>query len=171
LWVFSYLSNGMNLTDICSLRWSDLDPKTNKLNFVRQKTARSKKGNQTKIVARLFPESWAIIERQGNTDKRPTAYLFPFLKADMTAERQKDVIHQIVKQTNKWMKRIGESIGIENDINTYAARHSFATILLQSDTPLAFISQALGHTNIKATQNYLGSFDDEKTKSYLDALV
>ncbi len=44
LWVFSYLSNGMNLADVCALHWSDLDPKTNKLNFVRKKTARSKKG-------------------------------------------------------------------------------------------------------------------------------
>ena len=171
LWVFSYLSNGMNLADVCALHWSDLDPKTNKLNYVRKKTARSKKGNQSKIVAKLFPESWAIIERQGNTDKRPTAYVFPFFDASMSAERQKAVIHQVIKTTNKWMQRIGQTLGIEGDVNTYAARHSFATILLQSDAPLAFISQSLGHTNLKTTQSYLGSFDDEKTKGYLDALL
>jgi integrase len=171
LWVFSYLSNGMNLADVCALRWSDLDPKTNKLNFVRKKTARSKKGNQSKIVAKLFVESWAIIERQGNTDKRPASYVFPFFDASMSAERQKAVIHQVIKVTNKWMKRIGQTLQIDGDVNTYAARHSFATILLQSDAPLAFISQSLGHTNLKTTQSYLGSFDDEKTKSYLDALL
>jgi site-specific recombinase XerD len=89
----------------------------------------------------------------------------------MSAERQKAVIHQVIKMTNKYMKRIGEKLGIEGDLNTYAARHSFATILLQSDAPVAFISQALGHTNLKTTQSYLGSFDDEKTKGYLDALL
>lgn len=174
LWVFSYLSNGMNLADVCALRWSDLDPKTNKLNFVRKKTARSKKGNQSKIVAKLFDESWAIIERQGNTDsvskRNPTAYVFPFFDASMSAERQKAVIHQVIKTINKWMQRIGQTLEIEGDVNTYAARHSFATILLQSDAPLAFISQSLGHTNLKTTQSYLGSFDDE-TKGYLDALL
>jgi integrase len=165
----------MNLADVCALRWSDLDPKTNKLNFVRKKTARSKKGNQSKIVAKLFPESWVIIERQGNTDsvskRNPTAYVFPFFDNSMSAERQKAVIHQVIKTTNKWMQRIGQTLGIEGDVNTYAARHSFATILLQSDAPLAFISQSLGHTNLKTTQSYLGSFDDEKTKGYLDALL
>lgn len=171
LWVFSYLSNGMNLADVCALRWSDLDPKTNKLTFVRKKTARSKKANQSKIVAKLFPESWAIIERQGNKDPKPTSYVFPFLDTSMSAERQKAVIHQVVKLTNKWMQRIGKTLQIESDVNTYAARHSFATILLQSDAPLAFISQSLGHTNLKTTQSYLGSFEDEKTKGYLDALL
>jgi integrase len=171
LWVFSYLSNGMNLADVCALRWSDLDPKANKLNFVRKKTARSKKGNQSKIVAKLFDESWAIIERQGNTDKRPTAYVFPFFDASMDAKRQKAVIHQVIKTINKWMQRIGQTLGIDGDTNSYSARHSFATILLQSDAPLAFISQSLGHTNLNTTQSYLGRFDDEKTKSYLDALL
>lgn len=175
LWVFSYLSNGMNMADVCALRWSDLDTKANKINFVRKKTARSKKGNQSKIVAKLFPESWAIIERQGNTDsvskRNPTSYVFPFLNASMDAKQQKAAVHQVVKVTNKWMQRIGQTLGIEGDVNTYAARHSFATILLQSDAPLAFISQSLGHTNLKTTQSYLGSFDDEKTKSYLDALI
>ncbi|AYQ35804.1 site-specific integrase [Runella sp. SP2] len=171
LWVFSYLSNGMNLADVCALRWSDLDSKTNKLTFIRKKTARSKKGNQSKIVAKLFPESWTIIERQGNKDQKSTSYVFPFLNTSMSAERQKAVIHQVVKLTNKWMQRIGQTLQIEGDVNTYAARHSFATILLQSDAPLAFISQSLGHTNLKTTQSYLGSFDDEKTKGYLDALL
>lgn len=172
LWVFSYLSNGMNLADVCDLRWGDLDTQNNKLHFVRKKTARSKKGNQSKVVAKLFSESWAIIERQANhSDKRPASYLFPFFDASMSAERQKAVIHQVIKMTNKYMKRIGEKLGIEGDLNTYAARHSFATILLQSDAPVAFISQALGHTNLKTTQSYLGSFDDEKTKGYLDALL
>jgi len=40
---------------------------------------------------------------------------------------------------------------IEGDVNTYAA--------------------SLGHTNLKTTQSYFGSFDDEKTKGYLDALL
>ncbi|TAH14490.1 MAG: hypothetical protein EAZ14_03885 [Runella slithyformis] len=171
LWVFSYLTNGMNLADVCRLRWQDLDRQADRLTFVRQKTARSKKGNQTKIVAKVFAESWAIIERWGNTDQRPTAYLFPFLESGTTAEREKVVVHQIIKMTNRWVKRIAEAVGIEGDVTTYAARHSFATILLQSEAPLAFISKSLGHTNLKTTENYLGSFSDEKIKSYLDNLL
>ncbi|MNL63338.1 Tyrosine recombinase XerC [compost metagenome] len=69
------------------------------------------------------------------------------------------------------MRKIAETLGIQGNVNTYSARHSFATILLQSEAPLAFISQALGHTSISTTESYLGSFDDEKTKKYLSALL
>jgi len=69
------------------------------------------------------------------------------------------------------MRGIAKELEIQSDVNTYSARHSFATILLQSEAPLAFISQALGHTSISTTESYLGSFDDEKTKKYLSALL
>lgn len=171
LWLFSYLCNGMNLADICQLRWADVDIKSNKITFTRQKTARSRKGNQVKIVVRLFPESWAVIERWSGPVRRPAAYVFPFLSEDMDANRQKRVIHQVTKMTNKWMNRIAQAVSIDADVNSYSARHSFATILLKSEAPLVFISQALGHTNLKTTQSYLGSFDDENAKMYLEALL
>ena len=68
------------------------------------------------------------------------------------------------------MSRIAEELGIDADVNTYSARHSFATSLLKSNALLAFISKSLGHTNIKTTESYLGSFDDEEAKVFLNAL-
>jgi site-specific recombinase XerD len=75
-------------------------------------------------------------------------------------KRQKTVINQVVKITNQYMKDIAAANEITGDVNTYSARHSFATILLQSEAPLAFTSQSLGHTSISTTESYLGSFDD-----------
>jgi integrase len=170
LWLFSYFCNGANLTDICRLTWGRVDLKDQKLTFIRQKTARSKKQNQTPIVAHLRPETLAILERWGTKDRKPTGYVFPFLTADMTEAQKKQAVHQTVKMTNKWMGKIAESLGIEGDVNTYAARHSFATSLLKSKAPLAFISKSLGHTNIKTTESYLGSFDDEEARTFLTAL-
>ena len=170
LWLFSYYCNGANLTDICRLTWANVDLKGGKLSFVRQKTARSKKQNQTSIVAHLRPETLAIIDRWGTTARKPTAYVFPFLTADMTDHQKKQAVHQTVKMTNKWMGKIAEQLGIEADVNTYSARHSFATSLLKSKAPLAFISKSLGHTNLKTTESYLGSFDDEEAKQFLNAL-
>ena len=170
LWLFSYFCNGANLTDICRLTWNRVDLKESNLTFVRQKTTRSKKQNQTPIVAHLRPETLAIIERWGTTDRRANGYVFPFLSADMTDRQKKQAVHQTVKMTNKWMGKIAEQLGIEGDVNTYSARHSFATSLLKSKAPLAFISKSLGHTNLKTTESYLGSFDDEEAKSFLTAL-
>ncbi|WP_080236655.1 tyrosine-type recombinase/integrase [Spirosoma rigui] len=170
LWLFSYFCNGANLTDICRLTWNRVDLKEGKLTFIRQKTARSKKQSQTPIVAHLRSETIAIIERWGTTDRRSNTYVFPFLNVDMTDQQKKQAVHQTVKMTNKWMRKIAEQLGIEADVNTYSARHSFATSLLKSKAPLAFISKSLGHTNIKTTENYLGSFDDDEAKAFLSAL-
>ncbi|MFD2573437.1 tyrosine-type recombinase/integrase [Spirosoma soli] len=170
LWLFSYFCNGANLTDICRLTWSRVNIKEGKLTFIRQKTARSKKQSQTPIVAHLRPETFAIIERWGTSERRANSYVFPFLTIEMTDQQKKQVIHQVVKMTNKWMGKIAEQLGIEGDVNTYSARHSFATSLLKSKAPLAFISKSLGHTNLKTTESYLGSFDDEEAKQFLNAL-
>ncbi|MGN7889102.1 tyrosine-type recombinase/integrase [Dyadobacter sp. 22481] len=169
LWVFSYLCNGMNMNDICRLKWEDVQ--SGSLTFVRQKTARSRKSNQSRIKVTLLPETVEIIERWASEDRKPTKHVFPFLMNDMTAERERIVISQVIKITNQYMRGIAKELEIQSDVNTYSARHSFATILLQSEAPLAFISQALGHTSISTTESYLGSFDDEKTKKYLSALL
>ena len=170
LWLFSYFCNGANITDICRLTWANVDFKGGKLSFIRQKTARSKKQNQTPVVAHLRPETLAIIERWGTADKRPNGYVFSFLNADMTDRQKKQAVHQTVKMTNKWMGKIAKELSIDADVNTYSARHSYATTLLKSKAPLAFISKSLGHTNLKTTESYLGSFDDEEAKQFLNAL-
>ncbi len=170
LWLFSYFSNGANLTDICRLTWNRIDVKEGKLTFIRAKTARSKKQNQTAIVAQLRPETLAIIDRWGTPDKRPNGFIFPFLTADMDEDRKRRTVKQVIKVTNDYMRKIADELGIEADVNTYSARHSFATTLLKSNAPLAFISKSLGHTNIKTTESYLGSFDDEEAKGFLNAL-
>ena len=159
----------MNINDICRLKWEDIQ--SDKLTFVRQKTARSRKSNQTRIKVTLFPETLAIIERWAGRDRQPKKHIFPFLENDMPVLRERIVISQVIKITNQYMRGIAKKLEIESDVNTYSARHSFATILLQSEAPLAFISQSLGHTSISTTESYLGSFDDEKTKKYLSALL
>lgn len=175
LWLFSYYCNGMNLTDVCSLTWGQVNLKDNKLCFIRQKTARSNKQKSITITAYLNPQTLAIIERWGTKDRRPDKYVFPFLYPEsiedtLTPQRKKFIVQQVIKLTNKWVNRIAESLGIDADANSYSARHSFATILLKSNAPLSMISKSLGHTNLKTTESYLGSFDDEEAKGFLSAL-
>lgn len=170
LWLFTYYCNGINLTDICHLTWAQVDLKAGKLSFVRQKTSRSRKQNQMQIIAHLRPETLAIINRWATTDQSPTSYVFPFLAPDMDARRRKDIVKQITLITNRWTRKIAASLEIDTDVTTYAARHSFATVLLKSKASLAFISKSLGHTNLKTTESYLGSFDDDEAKEFLNAL-
>ncbi len=170
LWLFSYFGNGVNLTDVCRLKWEQVDLKAGTITFIRKKTARSRKQNQTSIAVRLRPETVAIIERYATPDRQPSNFVFPFLNDEMTEREKKNTIHQVIKITNKWMRRIAKSLGIDKDVNSYSARHSFATILLKSKTPLALISKSLGHRSITTSENYFGSFDDAEMEEYLKAL-
>ena len=93
-----------------------------------------------------------------------------FFKPDMTIADIMKRIQQIILITNKWMKRIAEKLEITSPCTTYVARHSFATILLQSEATIAFISKALGHSNLATTEAYVGSFEDDKARGYMAAL-
>ena len=87
-----------------------------------------------------------------------------------TLEKRKAEVHQIIKVTNYHMNQIGEKLGIKEKLNTYVARHSFATRMLRSNAPLAMIKEKLGHKKIATTESYLGSFEKELEDKYLDEL-
>jgi site-specific recombinase XerD len=75
------------------------------------------------------------------------------------SEREK--LYIIIKTTNRVnsnMVLIATDLAIKEELTTYAASHSFATILSRAEVP--FISQALGHSSLATTQTYLGSFED-----------
>ncbi|MBD0284845.1 MAG: tyrosine-type recombinase/integrase, partial [Flavisolibacter sp.] len=57
------------------------------------------------------------------------------------------------------MKEILLNLGIDKKATTYAARHTFSTVLKRSGASTEFIQEALGHTDIKTTEQYLDSFD------------
>jgi integrase len=157
----------MNLTDICLLKKDDFDERNKTITFIRSKTKRTSKKKQKSIIIYLEEQQLEILTRW---KAKSGPFLFEFLKADMDATRIKSIVSQIIQVTNKHIREIGKKLGINDDITTYTARHSFATILLRSEAPIAFISKSLGHSNIQTTEAYLGSFEEEKVKEYLKAL-
>ena len=69
------------------------------------------------------------------------------------------------------MKSLAKKLDIHRDVTTYFARHSFATILKRSGASTEFISDALGHSNLSTTKNYLAGFEDETLQKVTDALT
>ncbi|MEI7587126.1 tyrosine-type recombinase/integrase [Runella sp.] len=167
LWLLSYYGNGMNVADICRLKRSNLT--ADYLHFERTKTKVSNK-KPLIISVKLRDEMRQIMERHGHTDKNKNAYLFPFLVKCKDSKEEKQAIHQVIKMTNKYMKRIGEKLGIEGDLNTYAARHSFATTLQRTGAPISFIQGKLGHKKSTTTEIYLAGFEPEQESKFLSEL-
>jgi site-specific recombinase XerD len=79
----------------------------------------------------------------------------------MTAKKQDQVVADVVRRVNRKMKYIGEQTGT-GKISTYTARHSFATVLKRSGTNVEYISESLGHADLKTTENYLASFEKKE---------
>lgn len=71
---------------------------------------------------------------------------------------------------NKRMKVIEKALGLPAS-STNVARHSYATVLKRSGASIAYISESMGHHNLKTTEIYLDSFETEERKKNASLLA
>ena len=167
LWLFSYLCNGINIADICRLKYKHLDGDS--IIFIRHKTAHNRIIKP--VVVPLIQPIKEIIERWGNKPALKENFVFPLLSEEMDEEAVVRKIKSTTRMLNTHINRIAGKVGIEQKVTSYSARHSFATVLKLSGENIAYISEALGHTNLKTTENYLASFDDETRRAAAKKLL
>lgn len=154
-WLFLYLCNGINVADFVKLRYRNIVD--GELCFVRQKT--EPKVRKEIRVAVTEPMQ-RIIDRRGSP-QAPDAFIFPVLSGDEDALTRKHKTQYLTRAINLHMGRIGKELGF-GSISTYTARHSYATVLKRSGANIAYISESLGHSDLKTTENYLASFEKEE---------
>lgn len=167
-WLFMYLCNGINVKDLCLLKHDNI--KGDIIEFERAKTARTKRTVEPIRVV-ITEDAKEIMNKWGNKNMIGKNFIFPVLSKGLSPERERNLIQLLTKFINKHMKKIAVELGISNDVTTYAARHSFATILQRSGASTEFISEALGHGNIKTTQSYLAGFEDNSKREVIKALT
>lgn len=167
-WFLSYLLNGINVADIASLRNKDYSG-----DFIvleRKKTINSTRSNPKTIKIAVTQQAKEIINRHrklGAVDD----YIFSILAKGMTPIEEKKSIQQFIKLVNKWIQRIADNLELGKHVTTYTARHTFATTLKRFGVSTAMISEMLGHSSEKTTQNYLAGFEDEQTLEVANKLV
>lgn len=169
LWLFTYLCNGINVKDIARLRNKNVT--AGSITFLRSKSERSTRNDLKPIVVVMMPEIRAILDKWGKKSNQPNDFVFDMLDGKETPESEHGRIKQETKTINKYMKRIGIELGIETPLTTYVARHSFATVLKRSGASIQFISESLGHKNIKTTESYLDSFDHSQKTHFQNQLL
>ena len=161
LFLFSYLGCGINLVDMAYLKISDIS--SNSVTYKRHKTGKL-------ITFILQPLAKEIILRY--IDKNGV-YLFPILNDDVhiSPEQKFRRIKKVTYVVDKNLKKIGVVIGLSLPLTTYVARHSFATVLKRSGVNVSIISEALGHSDLKTTQIYLDSFEDDQMDKAMKNLL
>lgn len=96
----------------------------------------------------------------GNKPTKPLNYIFKIFDPNKMSEKGKrDAMKNASKRIGKYMKKISAELNLEKSPTYIFARHSFATILERARVPIPLISEQLGHTSLKTTETYLGSFE------------
>lgn len=162
IFIFSYLCGGINFTDIANLTKDNII-EGKRLHYIRQKTGKL-------IKLGLSEEALQIIRRYAVESK---GYLFPILNAQLhkTPLQKQNRIHKMLGKVNKNLKLLAAQFGVEANLTTYVARHSFASVLKKSGVNIALISEALGHSDLTTTQIYLDSFDNEQIDAAMKNLL
>lgn len=167
LFIFMYLGNGINIKDVCLLKYKNIEGDF--LRYYRQKTVRTK-SDQEEIRVHLKSEMKKIIKKWGNKIE-PDNYIFPILSPGLSAEQIHAKKRDFNCLLNKHLKTIATDTGIDKNLTTYVARHSFATVLKRSGASTEMISETLGHSNLKTTQSYLAGFEEGALIKATDALT
>lgn len=157
-WLLSYLCSGINFADIIQLKPANING--NYLFFIRQKTKLTKKKDLRPIKVGLHPRAIEIIEKYRNKEAN-AEFLFPILDNTIGAKTVKYRCQNFIKWVNKRMEKVASELGIEQKVGTYAARHTFSTILKRKGVSTEFIKESLGHSSVAITENYLDSFADD----------
>ncbi len=146
--MFMYYCRGINWTDLCKLKHSDI--KAGRVYYKRQKTGKT-------FSVKLSSHLLRIIS---HFDHKP--YIFPILTSfHKSPTQQKNRIKKGLRKTNRELKEIAVRLGIDPDkVTTYTARHSYAMTLKRAGFNTDLISDGLGHADPSVTKHYLSRFED-----------
>lgn len=163
IFIFSYFCSGINFSDIANLKQNNIVE--GRLIYVRQKTGK-------KINIPLCEEANAILQKY-SSESLTSGFLFPILnQAIHNTEMQKyNRRKKVLLKVNRSLKEIAKITGINANLTTYVSRHSYATILKNSGVNIALIGETLGHSDLKTTQIYLNSFENEQIDEAMKNLL
>jgi len=165
-WFFSYACNGMNLKDVCLLKYSDI--KDGKFSYYRAKTFNKSKTKE-KIEIYLTDFTNSIIEKYGNN--KTDDYIFPMLKVDDTELKKYSSVKNFTRAVNQHLKILAKNNNLPLDLSSYWARHSFATNSIRKGASLEFVSEALNHSDLSVTKAYFAGFEDSTKKEFANTLM
>ncbi|HXH98711.1 MAG TPA: site-specific integrase [Sphingobacteriaceae bacterium] len=150
--VLSFFLIGISFTDLAYLKPQNIVK--GRVIFIRRKTHK-------RYSIKLTDQAIAILAYyKGRND----TYLLPVLSKveEEDSIEAKKLIHQWIKTTNKYLKRLGNDCGLESPLTTYVARHTWATTAKKLGYSNEKIAEAMGHEyGNKITNIYLDDFDQE----------
>ena len=154
---------GLRISDVVSLRFSNIDWKNSTISLSQQKT-----GNNLGLP--LSKELGMAIISYLKDGRPQSSSDFIFLRHTAPYDPL-DYHNNFNPELRKYMRRAGITVPKEGHAGVHTLRHSFATNLLKDEASLQDISQILGHSDINVTETYLRVDIDQLRLCSLDLEV
>ena len=164
IFLFSYLSAGINFKDIATLRYVDMEE--DRIFYRRHKTGKA-------MTCRLHPQAKEIMAKYTRSEAMREDYIFPILDrcVHRTEQQIHNRVHKVLIHINKELREWSKRLKLTTNLTTYVARHTFATVLKRSGVSVALISESLGHSDLSTTQIYLDSFENSQIDAAMQNLL
>ena len=148
LCTFSFLACGMPFVDLAHLTHANIEGDTLVYN-------RTKTGSPIRIG--ITRGMRCLLDKYASSS---SPYLFPVFPPEGPASYEH--YKRLLRKYNVALKMIGGRLQLPAFLTSYVVRHSWATIAYRKYTPIALISQALGHTSERTTRHYLAQLDQSE---------
>lgn len=138
---------GLRISDIISLKLSELDFENNRISIIQQKTGKP-------LTLDILPDvGWALIDylKNGRPDAECESVFLRHThphKAFARGEAMQYMLRQYATSAGIW------KAGTEKHCSFHMLRYSLASDLIQQGIPLAAISGILGHSELNVTTLY-----------------
>ncbi|GAB5521885.1 MAG: site-specific integrase [Rhodothermales bacterium] len=153
-WLFAFYAGGMRFGDLCCLKVGDVNEK--RITYRMNKTKA--------LVSNPLPPQAILMANHYGRDKSNDAFLFPHLTAgdEDDSNRLRKRIASRNTLVNTYLKKVAQEVGVDPEgLSMHVARHSFADFARTKSGNLYAISKTLGHSDLKITEQYLSSFDQQ----------
>jgi integrase len=155
VFLFSFFAGGMRFGDLCKLRVRDISD--GRISYTAMKTGRP--------MSLAIPRPGVEIAESYARGKDAGEALFPLLegKKTNTETALRASISSANAAANTSLKKVAGAAGLDPEgLSMHIARHSFADLARRKSGNLHAIMQALGHSDLKVTQTYLKSLDEDE---------
>jgi integrase/recombinase XerC len=132
-----FYSSGLRLSEVCALRWRDLDPA---MALVQVQG----KGRRERLVPVGSHALNALAQWRADSGGADEAPIFPGRNGGPISQR---AIQLRIKQ-------LAQRQGLFKHVHPHMLRHSFASHILESSGDLRGVQELLGHADIATTQIY-----------------
>lgn len=147
LFLFSFYCRGMPFVDMAHIKYNNIID--GYICYSRQKTGQPLKVKITGMLQDLI-------------DKYKTGgdYILPILESrELSLLQQYSQYKNRLRQHNKTLKAISNSLNLPLNLSSYVPRHSWATLARENEIPVSVISEGMGHSSEKVTYVYLAALN------------